>query len=444
MTDYDPIQKLVLSGISNIYDEITDLRDFYSSCGWTILDDQTSATDKYFVVKSSDDVTDYRESPCYVGFKVFSAQKYLLRVCLFLHWDEVAHTPTGIRRTYTNYSFWTDSNIYRDYYRPETLKFSTVANDNNLTMYGNKYFVNFLLYCDNINKYYGVNVFKFMDTKYDYKFLTLSGATKGISRSLQLEDNQVNRINLGDSMWLLDKDSHLFNKVVVNRIDTANSAIVANELYRTTVSGSWLGPSMHIYPWVVQIDDDCDTYYGESYFYRTFHCFNNASVNSYYGTGTYYSGGVSSSLTWFPKSTSTSYLYNVGYRKCIDDMIFYIPDEIFGSNDYLKKGPGANRDTIGYNRQYIGTATSGTIDTLMDVSCSWVDDSLVDKCVIITDGPAAGDALHVISNTSNSVTISGAFSEIPTSTTQYNVYDEAYIKVDNNERGSYTYLMRIA
>ncbi len=125
-------------------------------------------------------------------------------------------------------------------------------------------------------------------------------------------------------------------------------------------------------------------------------------------------------------------------------MIYGQQNELFGYNDYIKAGPGSNRDTVGYNLNCAGTATSGTDDMLIDLSKSWVDDELEHKCIIITDGMSAGDVLSIISNTATTATISGTFTNPPDNTTEYGVYDVGYIKVDNDTfSSSYSYLLRI-
>ena len=442
MTDYSPIQQEVINGITNVYDIITDIMDFCVKCGWTIHDDQTSETHKYFIVKSSDNSKDYRESPCYAGIKVFSTQQYYLRTFIFLYWDEVAHSYNGLRGPNVT-NAWTGTGTQDDWYKASSVLFSS-SGVNTLTMYGNEYFLSFVVYRGSDSKRYGSIFYKYMYSGYDYKFKTLNDIEKGSNREIQLEENQADKFKINDSLWLLCKDAHTYSKVKVNSIDTVNDTIIADEIYWTTVSGSYLGGSVAVYPWAVKVDAYDQNWPFYAYYYQLLMNFRDGNVNTYYKSTGYYYGQSDATSYWFPSDSTSTYLANMGKRVSINDRLFGEGSEVFGYNDYIKSGPGSVDDTLGYNRSYMGTATSGTDDTLIDLSKSWSEDEIKDKCVIVTGGQAAGDVLHITYNNSSSVTISGSFSAVPDTTSEYGIYDEGYVKIDNTDIYGYSYLLRIA
>lgn len=451
--DFIVPKRVSWSGLDNIYDIMTDIRDFcVDECGWILHDDHTSETDKYFVLKSHPDATTETEHPCYLGFKVFESQKYWMRFFMFLGFDNSTQDYTGIRvsKDEDNQKYWDTDNTqsYDNFFRRHILWFNDTGS-NDLEIYGNIYFINMMNYRQDDDKNYGIKVLKLEDDKYDYNFKINNDVETGSNKQLQLDSGQASKILQGDQTWLLCKENHTFSKVEVTSVDEVNDRITAKFIFWPTVSGSYLGPTVRCYPWATKAihDNDEDA---NARFENTFIYYDDSEVNNHYkdndhNSNDWYEGEPDAN--WFPRLSPDEFiLASVGRRTYIEDIIYYNDDnaEHVGSNDYFKIGSGEHKDTVGYNKLYVGTATNGTSDTLSDSSKSWEPDALIGKCIILTDGSGAGDVKHIIDNDEDTVTISGSFSAGIEETTEYGIFDQGYIKCKQNVTNDYHYLMRVA
>jgi len=76
--------------------------------------------------------------------------------------------------------------------------------------------------------------------------------------------------------------------------------------------------------------------------------------------------------------------------------------------------------SVGISSQ--GTATSGTYSTLTKTGAGWTTNEWRGKGVRITSGPGSGSFLVVVGNTTDTLTVAGRFSAIPTSSSVFSFY----------------------
>jgi hypothetical protein len=97
---------------------------------------------------------------------------------------------------------------------------------------------------------------------------------------------------------------------------------------------------------------------------------------------------------------------------------------------YLNSSTHTPLDTAEFNRNDAGTATgTQTSTTLQDTSKSWATNAFAGKAVILTGGTGAGQIAYIVSNTSDTLTISSTYNWITTpvsGNTTYSIVDQAY------------------
>ncbi len=81
---FEPVNKILLENIAKPYTSLSGIMDACVECGWTLHDSDYENASPYAVLKSHPDATDDGQSPCYVGFRVFSNSTYWLRMYFFL------------------------------------------------------------------------------------------------------------------------------------------------------------------------------------------------------------------------------------------------------------------------------------------------------------------------------------------------------------------------
>lgn len=68
-----------------------------------------------------------------------------------------------------------------------------------------------------------------------------------------------------------------------------------------------------------------------------------------------------------------------------------------------------------------GTASGGTANTLVDAGAGWTVNAYADQWVCVLSGTGVGSVLQIISNTADTLTVNGSFSENPSGTSVYQV-----------------------
>ena len=439
---FEPVNKIVMENIAIPYTSLSGIMDSCVECGWTLHDSDYENTNPYAVLKSHPDATDDSQSPCYVGFRVFSNSTYWLRMYFFLHWDNVAHTYNG---TLGSYGF-TDSRIYyRDYMWNQLMIFGTL---NNLTIYGNKYFLNFR---NNIWEGYteALHIFKLQNVPNDYVFKIEEDVDSGPNKTFKVEDGAADDIDIGDLSFILCKDNHTFSKISVNNTSTVSGTITIDEMKWPTVSGSYIGAPVALYPWAFCAESSYN--YGTNTSRdNTFHTYRYAKVDANYSASSAGYTGNPTGNYWFPDCTKINNLNNVGHRTVINHPVFYNSStiyEILGETDYFATGIGTEGEILLYNKCYIGQATSGTSNTLVEANKSWETNCFAEKAIVISEGESGGDIRHILSNNSDTITIydtfNSTFTYIPDNTSMYFIFEAVYV-VCYHSGGDYRYSIRIA
>lgn len=92
------------------------------------------------------------------------------------------------------------------------------------------------------------------------------------------------------------------------------------------------------------------------------------------------------------------------------------------------KPPGAlNSDTLYITSQTTGTATGGSINTLVQAAAGWSVNAYQNLAVVITAGSGVGQIRKILSNTSDTLTVSPDWVSPPVAgNTNYRIVDQAY------------------
>lgn len=431
---FEPVENrsIDLGSSGDVYTNLLTIANLCVELGWVLWDDRTSETDKFVVLKSdSSTVSDY-EHECYVALKVFDNSHNWLRFYFFLYWNPDTHEGYGCRswRTFTDDYTNSSSEVH-----PNSLRFLG-SNINYLTIYGNKYFLNFRNEEVVDESFHAAHIFKLQNFPYDYNFKMMNTVSGSNNVVLELESG-VDKIEVGDETFVLCKENHYFSKLVVNSVSTTSGTITVDSIF-DTVAGSYIGSPTRIYPWCFFIEVSYDSAR------RCFNCYNYDLVaDNYNATDPNYYQSVNSNFTWFPTKSTITDLCNVGKHNVVEDLVYYNDNsnfEIIGGNDYIKAGTGLEGEEFAYGKRTIGQATGGDISTIVDSSKSWTSDELAGKCVVVVGGKCHGDVRHIVSNTSNAFTVYKDFSANPDETTMYAIFDAFYRKCSIE---NFDYLLRL-
>ncbi len=417
---FEPVNKVILSNIGSPYTTLSGIADACTECDWLLHDYDYETTNPYAILKSHEDATYEYQSPCYVGMRSFSNSTSWIKFSFFLDWDADTNTYKGIRAQDT---FDNDDTSYSHYVYCNTLQFGAL---NCLTIYGNKYFLNLRNYIRSTGYTEAVNIFKFQHIPHSYYFKIMNSVGTSTHTVLQLEGDEVDNVDVGDITFALCKDNHTFSKVIVESKSTVSGTITAEDIAWPTVSGSYIGNPTTLYPWAFTGENSYTSYYSRD---RSFWCYNYGKVNDNYANSDatyigYYTGNY-----WWPRNEYSDALVSVGNRTVIEHPVFYYGDlnEVHGSSDYRATGFGSEGDLLCNNKLIMGQVTSATSNTLTEVNKSWEIDEFAGKALIFSCGIDAGDVNHIISNTSDTLTIYGTFDTIPDSTTMFSIFDAIYV-----------------
>jgi len=267
-----------------------------------------------------------------------------------------------------------------------------------------------------------------------------------MDKVLQLEDTTISGIEVGDNTFVLCKDNHSFSKIIVKEKSTVSGTITAEEIKYPTVSGSYIGSPTTLYPWVFwnESSHTNTNYYSRDH---SFFAYNYDRVNGKYtSSATTHYDGTTTGNYWYPASGWTDNLVSVGSRNVIEHPLFYNSSsvvEILGKSDYIAMGNGVEGDITGYNKLVVGQATSGTTNTLTEINKSWVIDQFAGKSLVISDRTKLEEVKHIISNTSDTITVYDDFTTIPNSNTMFGIFDAVYVRCYHTGH-DYSYSIRIA
>jgi hypothetical protein len=176
---------------------------------------------------------------------------------------------------------------------------------------------------------------------------------------------------------------------------------------------------------------------------------NQGTSGQFFPSSHHSSAGTGNSATYLSSSTvfgfsNTGTLENPDYygQVYLGTPIFWAMDAGAGATNsglyayvnsrffYLQNSTHTPLDTAEFNRNAAGTATgTQTSTTLQDTSKSWATNAFAGKAVILTGGTGAGQIAYIVSNTSDTLTISSTYNWITTpvsGNTTYSIVDQAY------------------
>lgn len=450
--DFAPAIKKVYTTSAYDFIQSGKIIEFATEAGWILHDDQTSLSDCYVVFKSNDSATDDTQSPCYIMYKAFSASPTYFRSYFHIYWDNVTHTG----RHCCSY------NPPDDHYTSVWGRYciNVDSTSNVVTCYGNKHFLNIAFLRQDTSKLYRSFLFK-TENIVDKGAYLISDIDMGENVVLPLSAGQASKFNIGESFLMLDKNSHQFENVKINGIDKINDTITADSILRSTTAGAYIGPISNIYPWVYIFEQDDENIESWSTYHYVSHYIANYvdkdEINIKYD---YYN--LFESVTCGPTDSS------IGNKISLSDVYFtYDGSRTVGDNGDISDGPGevfglipyikhyahvVEGETYGYNRIDFGSATttaSGSVDSLTDSNKNWQENEFSGNALIIINGISAGDIKHILTNTQDTLTISGTFTNGIDTTSEYGIFDSAYVGCKSNVttlygNHRYRYLLRIA
>lgn len=287
-----------------------------------------------------------------------------------------------------------------------------------LWIYGDK---NIVIIHTKVGATYYTTMWGFVTKKiFDTKTKLTQDATSGTNRTITVET--TSGFVAGREYQIIGANAEGRDTVTVTSITNSTQMIIAN-LPRNYSVGSIIG------------ENPCSFFAGlydySSYLFTTNPSnavgTGNASSNDYYNVSRDNTMASSSTMVYYDPDQrgALRLLVPVNFLEIVGgqsrSFVGYTEGNIF----YFPTTGMTVEDTIGVGQKDVGTATSGTPNTLTDSTKDWTTNEHQNKVVIITTGLGAGNIRKIAGNTATQITIEGADWNI-NNTSGYQIAEEAY------------------
>ncbi len=374
---------------ANTADAVTKIKDVMVQMGWTLHDDQFSASD-YYIMKSTAEGAS--EMPFYVQLMHgVTANKLTFRA--YAWWDSSTHTGTcrlGSSDSEHYIGADDDSNFY-------------------LWVYGNLDWVSVI---SKIGTTYEATQFGKVKRFWDVEGVLQSDVTSGSNVVLTLASGEADNFIAGKTYQIVGANGEGRQAVTVDSVDAGANTVTVASLSYGFDADSRIGQTP--YPWLITLLK----HNNNAYWLR----------KSISGTGSdtadnYVDFSVFSRVYSNPdgRGDQKYILFPVVFQEVDYEANFGYIDDIY----MRSAGPTSSEDTMSVGEIDDGTATSASSTTLVDTSKTWTTDSHANKAVIIIAGTGAGQIRKITSNTSDTLTVP-AWLITPDATSQYVICDEAW------------------
>ena len=388
------IQRLIAKPVLNTADALSYIVAAMVAAGWTLVDDQWSAS-KYYILKNNGG-EDGSELDMY--FELNNATANRINFAMYTYWNATTHVGT-FKHSATSYYLATyDAD-------PFTIWFSGNKNFGFVTL---KLGVTY--YC----LYWG----KF--TRYWNTLGTLqSSVTAGTGVTLQLGSGQANDFYVGESHLMLENSTNTMERVTITGVNKSANTVTVTTAQNWS-AGAKIGNTPYPYCFTNNINGNTAYAYCLSY-----NVYTNAAQNN-----------VSSSVASIGTMTTVDPDENSLYNGSFPGYIYYSSTSTYGFlYEYITfwKIPNSTaqfyENTVEIYRLDTGTTTSaGAANLLTDTSKSWSTNEWIGKAVIIMSGPGQGQMARVVSNTSDTLTFDVNFAVSLTNESTYTICEEAWIQ----------------
>jgi hypothetical protein len=372
------------------------------SAGWTLVDDQYSAS-KYYVLKNNGS-EDGSELDMYFAFNNSTANR--INFEMYTDWNATTHVGTFKHSATSYYMSTYDAD-------PFTMWFATNKD------FG---FVAFKLGVTYYYHYWG-KYFRFWRTIGTLQ----SDVSSGTDVTLTLASGQANDMYVDDSLLMLENSTNTMERVTIKTVSKSVNQVTIDTTQNWS-TGAKIGHTP--YPYIYSSNFNTTTFYPIPLKYNIY---TNAAQNN--NTSTSMSTG-----NYQAADPDANTLYNASYP-----MFFYDSTTAYGYLfEYISywKIPESTaalyENTVEVGRLDNGTVSSSS-DTgqLTDSSKSWSINEWVDYPVIILSGPGQGQMARIISNTSDTLFFDQNLSVTITNESTYTICEEAYIQWQYNQVNSF-------
>ena len=376
------LKRLVAYSAANTATATGLIKDTMVSAGWTLFDDQATASN-YYILSSNGESSD--KMTCYLQIDWNTANSII--IYLYPYWNATTHTGT-CRIGYSSSKITSDDDGAFWLWTYASKDFVGIV-----TKVGAAYY---RAYVEGINRFW------------DLTGTLASAVTSGSSKVITLGSGEGSSFSVGVDYQIVSSAAEGREETTV----TAKTAdtITVGSLTSGYASGSVIGQ----FPFQWSIATTATTTY---LLYR----------------GTSGTGISQSNNPVVTTMLTSSYTDpdSVGDQKYTMWPIIY---QDFSGGTIGYGGDGINvasagagyEDTLGVGTQDEGTATGGTVSLLTDSGASWTTNEFADKAIVITAGTAAGDVRKISSNTSTGIVPDDDFSSSPDATSEYSIYDEVW------------------
>ena len=375
---------------TNTADAVTKIKDRMVTMGWTLYDDQFSASD-YYIMKSTAEGAS--EMPFYVQLMHgITANKLTFRA--YAWWDSSTHTGTCRLGT-------TDSEYYIG------------ADDDSafyIWVYGNLDLVSII---SKVGTTYEASCFGKVTRFWNVEGVLQSNVTSGSNVVITLGSGEADAFIAGKTYQIVGANGEGRQPVTVDSIDTGANTVTVASLSYDFDADSRIGQTP--YPWLITHLKNPNN----AYWLRK-----SISGTGSEATDNFLDPSIIQSLSYIDpddRADQSYILFPLMFMEADNSSLFgYFDDLCMRSS-----GPASYEDTMSVGELDSGTATSASSTTLVDTAQSWATDSHADKAVIITAGTGAGQIREITSNTADTLTVPAWVTPLD-ATSQYVICDEAW------------------
>jgi len=381
-----------------------------STLGWTVIDDQITAS-SYVVVYSEGHTKNNNRLPCYVRFKHGTT---FIQMQKFVYWDSSAHAGFGMVsiNTPTSAPAGTDVGAMCDQ-----------TTYNNLSLRGNKDFLQVTITRPSTNITYSSIILRIDNPMWNYIAEWQSATAAGLDTVVQLKSGEAVQFKIGSSYRIVSPVGYITKANVVAKDLNANT-ITLNSTPYPLVSGTKIGS--YPFPWIsMGTPNNAVLKYALSY----------ATVDHYSSTTN--AGTAITGAKGLVNQTYNNDMHNHGGEISLFPFLFYESAYgSFGTSSYLQyynTSPINYGDVMGINNVDAGTVSSATSTQLTDSNKSWVVDVFAGHSVIITSGEQQEVLRYIVSNTADTLTVTPSYTPTISGGVTFTICEAFYVLTNKPE-----------